>query len=220
MTRTSGLFDSFDNLDQISAEAVASWLRPVPQLITLENYVANRIFYPQTLPQTSYEQQIDLAILREALKMQVPLQHKTNALLGDNPFLNITLRKLLIPARFLDYVGDLADLAEVFIDALLASRKKEDFFADLWTVVLTDNNDETVGSIILPQFTGSSGMMHLTTFGKSYQISKGDFYSIPCPKDRCSISYKVSNGKVLGKSESAIEVAGGKLGLIVDGRST
>lgn len=218
MTRTVGLFDSFDNLDQISAEAVASWLRPVPQLITLENYLANKILYPQTLPQTAYEKQIDLAILREALKMHVPIPHKTNALLGDNPFLNITLRKLLIPSRFLDYVGELADLVEVFIDALLTARKKEDFFEDLWTVVLTGDNDETVGSIILPQFAGSNGMMHMTTFGTSYQIHAGDFYSIPCSKDRCPLSYKVQNGKLLGKRESAIEVAGGRLGLIVDGR--
>lgn len=220
MPKPIGLFSSFDNLDQISPEAIASWLSSAPQLPALENYLANKILYPQALPLTEQDMQIDLAILREALKLNGPKQSgPSNALLGGNPFLNFTLRKILIPAEFLNFVPDLSSLVGVFIDALLLNRRKEDWFQDLWTIVLTGDIDEVAGSIIMPQFDGSSGVMDLEIFGKKYQIRSGNLMVIPCPKDRCEISYKLQKGKILGKQESAIEVYGGKLGIVVDGRS-
>lgn len=221
MPKPVGLFDSFDNLDQISPEVIASWVKPVPQINLLENYIANRILYPQTLPLTQYDVQIDLAILKEAIRIsnQNSASQKNNVLLGGAPFLNLTLRKILIPRRFLDYLPDLMSLTLVFVDALLLSREKKDFFEDLWTIVLTGDIDEIVGSIILPQFTDSLGIMNLSLLGKNYKIKQGSLNVIPCPKERCEIEYKMQNGKVLGKGESALEVYGGKLGLIVDGRS-
>lgn len=220
MPRPVGIFDSFDNLDQISSEAISSWLKPVPELNQLENYIANRIYYPKTIPLTTQDMQIDLAILREALKLNGPKRggEAKGALLGENSFLNITLRKILIPIRFLDFVPNLTDLTLCFIDALLLDRKKEDWFQDLWTIVLTDDTDEIVGSAILPQFEQKNGVMNLELFAKKYEIRPGSFMIIPCAKTRCEIAYKLQNGKILGKSESAIEVYGGKLGLMVDGR--
>lgn len=211
-----GLFDVFDNLDSINAEAVAQWLKPVPAFSRIENYLANKILYPQTLPQTEYEMQMDLAILREVLKMNAPVEG--GSLLGNNPFINKTLRKILIPQKFLNFVPDLKILAGVFIDAFLSSRPKKDFFADLWTIVLTDDIDEAVGSLILPEFDQNSGSMNLSVSGKDFQIRPGSFSVIPCPKERCEIIYKMRNGKILGKSENTIEVSGGSLGLLVDGR--
>lgn len=224
MPTSIGLFDSFDNLDQISPGAIAAWLKPTPSLNLLENYLANKILYPQTLPLTKQDMQIDLAILREALKMSKILTEPTNvpqrnAFLGGNPFLNITLRKILIPTRFLQFVPDLASLTTVFIDALLLKRSKEDWFEDIWTVVLAANIDEIVGSVILPQFEDKNGVFSCTLVGKTYEIHPGDIKILPCSKDRCEIGYKLHRGKILGKQESAIEVYGGKLGLVIDGRS-
>lgn len=219
-----GLFDSFDNLDQISAAAIASWLKPIPSLRLLENYLANKILYPQSLPLSAQDMQIDLAILREALKMSKTLTETTNApgksvFLGDNPFLNVTLRKILIPSRFLKFVPDLASLTVVFIDALLFKRTKEDWFEDIWTIVLTDNTDEIVGSVVLPQFEDKNAVLTCTLVGKTYEVHPGDIKILPCPKDRCEIGYKLQKGKLLGKQESAIEVYGGELGLVIDGRN-
>lgn len=220
LTTPTGLFDSFDNLDQISAEAVSSWLKPVPRLTQLENYLANKILYPQSLPITRQDMQIDLAVLREALKINIPQGvQQLNALLGDNPFLNITLRKILIPVRFLAFVPDLAGLTLAFIDALLLNRTRKDWFQDIWTIVLTDTSDEIVGSVVLPQFADKNAQMRVTLLGKNYEIHPGELTVLPCPKDRCEIGYTLQRGKILGKSESAIEIYGGKLGLIIDGRS-
>lgn len=221
MPAAVGLFDSFDNLDQISSEAIASWLKPVPQLDRIENYLANKILYPQALSLTQQDMVMDLAILREALKLNGPkLQtQKVNALLGDNPFLNVTLRKILIPAKFLNFIPELSILTIVFIDALLLNRSKEDWFQDIWTIILTGDTDEIVGSVVLPQFEDVSGSMHCSLMDKSYEIRSGGIKVLPCPRERCEIGYKVQKGKILGKSESAIEIYGGKLGLVVDGRS-
>lgn len=215
-----GLFDSFDNLDQIPPADIASWLKPVPQLEQIENYLANRILYPQTLSLTERDMKMDLAILREALKLNgpKPQTQKTNALLGDNPFLNITLRKILIPDKFLEFVPDLSILTIVFIDALLLNRRKEDWFQDIWTIVLTDDTDEIVGSVVLPQFEDPGGLMNCTLQSKNYEIKFGGLKVLPCSAERCEIGYKLQKGKILGKSESAIEIYGGKLGLVIDGR--
>lgn len=216
MPRLIGLFDAFDNLDTISAESIASWLKPTPDLSQIENYLTNKILYPQTLPQTEYEMQMDLGILREALKMNAP--KSGNNLLGNNPFINTTLRKIIIPASFMNFVPSLKILAWIFIDAFLAARQKKDFFTDLWTIVLTDDTDETVGSLILPEFDEASGMMNLTVLGREYEIRPGSLTIIPCLHERCEIIYKLRSGRILGKSENAVEVSGGKLGLLVDGR--
>lgn len=215
-----GLFDTFDNLDAISAEGIASWIKNPPQLIQLENYLANIILYPRTLPLTQLDMQIDLAILREALRINGPKPGtETNPLLGDNPFINTTLRKILIPVRFFEYIPDLTQLSWAFIDAFLLNRKKADWFQDLWTIVLTSDSDEIVGSAVLPQFTNNQGEMELIVQNKTFKIPQGGLTVIPCPKNRCQIIYKLKNGHCLGKNEAALEVSGGKLGLIIDGRS-
>ncbi len=211
----AGLFDSFDNLDSISGESLTVWLKPVPQLTQIENYLANKILYPQTVAKTEVEMQMDLGILREVLKMNALTGR--NAMLGGNPFLNITLRKLLIPAKFLIFVPDLLTLASVFIDALLSIRPKQDFFTDLWTIILTGDTYETVGSVLLPQLE-DGGLMKLSILGKKYEIKSETFNIITCPKEKCEISFSVQRGSFLGKKEGAVEIPGGKLGLILDGR--
>lgn len=216
---TAGLFDSFDNLDQIAIEKIARWLKKAPSDIQLENYLATRILYPQTVPLTTQDMGTDLAILREALRMNAPVGVKTaGALLGENPFLNITLRKVLIPAKFLPFIPNLVALTWAFVDAFFLDRRKEDLFSDIWTVVLVDEVDEVVGSILLPQFESKRGDMELVIDQKNYKIRSGSLTVIPCPQGRCEIIYKFNQGKILGKKESALDVYGGRLGLMIDGR--
>lgn len=208
MARLSGLFDIFDNLDQIEMGSIQG-----------ENYLANKILYPQTIPISSSDMKIDLAILREALRLNGPKSGKPGAMLGENPFLNITLRKIIIPSKFLLYVPDLVSLTWVFVDGLLLGKTKEDFFWDLWTVVLTGDSDEVVGSVILPQFSGKTDSLDITLLGKSFKIKAGSLTLIPCPKDRCEVSYRFTTGKIFGKKEAALEIHGGRLGIMIDGRN-
>lgn len=219
MPKLSGLFESFDNLDQINISTLSGWLKSPPDPIKLENYLANRILYPQTLPVTDLDMKIDLAILREALRINGPKSgSKEGFLLGQNPFLNIILRKIIIPEKFLLYIPNLVNLTWAFVDGLLPGRKKDDFYSDLWTVVVAADRDEIMGSVLLPQFESQSDTLLLSLQGSSIRIKPGSLTVVPCPKDRCEIAYKFDRGKILGKKADAIEVYGGKLGLMIDGR--
>lgn len=218
MPKFAGLFDQFDNLDQTNIENVASWLKRPPQLITLENYIANKILYPQTLPLTSDDMKIDLAILREVLKLTLVHTQNGNALLGENPFFNPVLRKILIPRKFLNYVPDLARLTWTFVDILPLAEKRKDFFEDLWTIVLTNDSDEVIGSLLIPQFGSPSSQMEIKIADNPFKVKAGSLVVIPCSKERCGISYKFSQGKILGKTENSVEVFGGRLGIMIDGR--
>ena len=220
MPKFSGLFDTFDNLGQIDINSLLGWFKNAPPSpIQLEDYLANKILYPKTLPLTNFDMKIDLAILREALRINRPNLNKTEGpLLGGNPFLNVTLRKVIIPERFLLYVPDLVNLVWAFIDGLFLNRKKNDLFEDLWTVVVSGELVETVGSILLPEFPRLGERMNITLSGRQYRINSGSLTRVPCQKSRCEISYELTDGKILGKNSDAIEVYGGKLGLMVDGR--
>lgn len=211
MAKLPGIFDIFDNLEQIKVEDIAKWLKHQVDFTHLENFLAQRILYPQTVPMTEVDMNIDLAILREALRLCGPM-------LGDNPFLNVTLRKILIPSTFLNFIPNLQTLTWAFVDGLLYDRKKSDFFEDLWTVILTGQIDEAIGSVILPQFQSGNGILKLNVVGKEYQIRAGTVIVIPCPNKRCEVTFKVNAGKILGKDDLSVEVYGGKLGLMIDGR--
>lgn len=221
MPTLPGLFDSFDNLDQIDINNLISWIKPSPNPIQLENYLANKILYPQALSLTATDMKIDLVILREALRLNGPKPaEKGGPLLGDNPFLNIALRKILIPRKFLRFVPDLVSLTWAFIDGLLLNRKSKDIFEDLWTVVLTDDTDEVIGSVMMAQFGGRGDTLDMNVLGKNIRIKAGSLTVVPCPRGRCEISYKFGRGgKLLGKKEAALEVYGGRLGLLIDGRN-
>lgn len=211
-----GLFDSFDNLDQINIESVASWLKTPGQNVRLENYLANKILYPQTLPMTTSDLETDLAFLREALKLTFK-QKEQNEFLGQNPFLNFSLRKILIPERFLNSVGNLNKLAWAFVDALPVDAKR-DLFEDLWSIVLTDETDEVIGSLVIPEFANKSGEIEVNIIGKTYKVKFGSLLIIPCPKIKCLMSYKLKKGKLLGKSENSVQVLSGRLGIMIDAR--
>ena len=186
MRQLNGLFDSFDNLDSIEADSLTAWLKNPSSSIQLENYLGSKILYPTTLPLTDIDMKIDLAILREALRINGPnLAQRPGPLLGDNPFLNVTLRKVIIPKRFLYYTPDLVSLTWAFADGLLLGRKKQDHFEDLWTVVVADDIDEIVGSIIIPQFEGLGDVMNLSVSSKDYEVKAGSLIVVECPKNRC-----------------------------------
>lgn len=206
MPEFAGLFDRFNNLDQIKIEDVMKWLSPVPQQIPLENYIANRILYPQVVPISPSELKIDLAILREALRL-------------DNFFINTTLRKIMIPANFLEFIPDVISLICAFIDGLLLERLRKNCFEDLWTISLSNGTEEIIGSILLPQFSDKQGLMEIKLEGKIFNIKTGSLNILPCPKEHCPIDFNLKMGKFLGKNKGEVELSGGKAGLIIDARS-
>ncbi len=206
MPKVSGIFEIFDNLETIPGEDFVKWLKKTHDPILLKNFAANLVLYPQTIPVTQDEMQWELAILREVIK-------KTPT------FMNIPERKILIPASFLQRINDLSKLAWVFIDAYLPDWIKNNPGQNVWTVVLRDEEkDEIVGSVIIPELTEKLSFIEIAIDGKGTKVPKGGLAVVPCSPNKCKIGFKVSKGVLLGINEGTVEVYGGRLGLVVDGR--
>lgn len=217
MPKVTGVFDQFQDLDLISTEDIVQWIKSpdattipvlnargsVPHNIMLENYVANRIFYPQAVPMIDQDMRIDLAILREALRRKPA-------------YFTSVSRKIFIPKIFAERIPNLKELTWAFIDAYIINRKL-DPSESVWTVILRGDGDETVGTILIPQFHGK-GVVDIAIEGENTSVNAGNLSVIPCPKQRCIVSFKLKSGKILNRDEGALQLYGGKLGIMVDGR--
>lgn len=196
MPKVSGIFDSFENLENIPSENIARWLKGRLQSHFLENYLANRVIYPQVIP-VGEELSIDLAILREALRR--------------NPvFFNHIQKKIFIPESFLQVMPDFKKLALVFIEALRPNG--------LVTLILSKKSgDKILGSLITVSCT-SGDTLYFGIEGRNYKVKPGSLTVLPCPSDHCHVNFKSESSTIFGKNELIFEVPGGDLGLIVDGR--
>lgn len=70
MPKLTGVFASFSNLANISAEEVEKYLSSKSELHTLENFIANRVLYPQSIPMNKIELDMDLAILKALVSLE------------------------------------------------------------------------------------------------------------------------------------------------------
>ena len=203
MPRVSGIFDQFENLDQITIEDITKWLIRPPDPTTILNYIGNRILYPQTVSVSISDLHLDLALLREALK-------------GKKGFFSLATKKITIPEIFSTRIPDLSQLTWAFIDAYLLdiSKKTE---PEVWSVVLKgEQNEEVIGSVITPRFQ-KGGRIEINLKGKLVEIKQGGLKVIPC-LENCQIKFQFQRGKMLDKTQGTTEVSGGRLGLVVDGR--
>lgn len=194
--KLSGVFDKFKDLDQIPMDDILKWINPVPNRIVLENYLASRIFFPQTVATSQQDLKWDLAILREALKRNAD-------------FASYISKKIFIPEDFLTRFPNLSALIWAFVDAIKPK--------DIWTVLLKGAKFDTLGSVIVPSSKGKVEV-EIAVDGKTQKVAPDNLMFIPCSKHRCQISFKVKNGQILGKDAGMVEIFGGRAGVIVDTR--
>lgn len=201
MPKVTGIFDKFDKIDQITTENIASWLKVKPDYNFLENYLANRLIYPQAIPVTLPDLNLELAILREALKTT------------KSTFFKDQGKKILIPQSFVARIPDLVQLVWTFVDAFLPQG--------LVTVVLVgQDRDETLGSVVTLKFTTQEkGTAQIEIDGKSYQIKQGSLMAIPCLKGKCKITFQSKDSQIFQAYQVSFEASGGRLGILVDGRN-
>ena len=199
MPKVSGVFEIFENLESIPYEDIARWITPAPSQAVLENYLANKLIYPQTVPVTVAEQNMNLAILREALRRN-PIFFKQNQ------------KKIFIPLALLQITPDIKKLASVFIDAYSPSGM-------VVFILSSRTGDEVLGSLVTVNCSAGD-TLHFELEDKNYQLKPGSLIILPCPKDHCHVSFKSTNSKIFGKNELLFEIPGGNLGLMVDGRLT
>lgn len=197
MPKLVGSFSSFKDLDKISVQDLIRWIPHPPNPFYIENYLANRIFYPQTIPQKEEDLEIELAILREALRL--------------NPdFYNRKYSKFLIPQTLLENLPNLGQVIWAYLDAYKPKG--------IAYVFLKNAKAHQLGTVLIPDILNKQGLIELVVERKKYSIKLGNLTVIPCMEERCDISFFAKNAEILGKNELSLEIFGGNLGIVVDAR--
>lgn len=131
MPHLSGVFDEFPDLDKVSIDEILSWISQKPEIHFLVNFLGNRIFYPQAVPLTRNELELDLAILRVAIKLKPSLVYEPQT------------NKIIIPKLFVDRFPPLTAVAQAIIEGVTPKGVHNIFVKDR-------NQYRLVGSVISP----------------------------------------------------------------------
>lgn len=106
MPHLSGVFDEFPDLDKVSTEEIASGLKKKLEVHALNNFFGNRLLYPQAVSLNMEDLQIDLAILRQAIKLKPSLVYEPQA------------NRIVIPIRFIERFPVLEWLIQAVIEGI------------------------------------------------------------------------------------------------------
>jgi hypothetical protein len=106
LPKLSGIFEQFRYIDQIPPSDILKWVQNKVETHSLENFIANRIIYPQTVPTTKLELEIDMAIFREAVKRQ------------SDVFYILSKKRIIIPEEFEFRFGNPENLVKCLVQAL------------------------------------------------------------------------------------------------------
>lgn len=199
MSKVWKFSDDFLCLEEIKFDSIISWLGKKVSPLLWEDYFANLLLYPETVPLTSEEVDFQLAVLRESLKM--------------NPakFYNPAARKMIIPERFLTRFTDLDKVIEVFLDA---------FYPVGLTVLVLEIGRlglKIYGTVIVPQII-SEGVIKVTISDQEYTVKIGSLVSLPAPQNKVNFKFVSASATIFNKDHLIAEVGGGPAGIIIDSR--
>lgn len=190
MPKLSGVFDQFTDLDKIASEDVNRWLKVKIEEHALDNFIANRIYYPQTISVTAKEMEIDLAILKEAIRK------------GDKKFYNLSSSKIVISEEFLVRFYPLHQLVACFIDGF------EGILKEVTEVYIQYLGVKTlVGSILTPSTLSEKNPVNIKVGNLLYPLKLNALTLLPI-KDK-ALKVFIEQGKEL-------VVDGGSLGIFID----
>ena len=111
MPKLTGIFEDLEGLDSLPIEDVNNFLAEKEHVYVLQNFLGNRILYPQTIPASKRDMEIDLAILCAYMRLHQEI------------FYMVGLKRIMIPekielrfpplANLLYYFPEIFDLDEV-----------------------------------------------------------------------------------------------------------
>jgi hypothetical protein len=188
MTALTGIFATLPGIENIPPEGVQKWVKNRLGDHAIENYVANRITYPQTIAISPEEKQIDQAIIQEYIARNPAL------------FYNPLTHKLNIPQGITHYIQPVQDLMLILSSLLKLSQITPVFISDGSSV-------KVEGSIIVPNPPSSEPKINVSFNGKMQTLEKSRFYHFPIADQH--IKFKIGN-------ENEILISGGTLGVSLD----
>lgn len=189
MPKLTGVFDIFSDLDKIPIPDIASWLRAKGNIHTLQNFLGNRIIYPQTIPVTKDDLEVDLAILREAVIRQ------------PNKFYDQKGKIIMISQEFERRFPSFVSLVTTLIECINPQ--------DITYLYLKSSGlNSLMGSIIAPENPGTGQAVPFSVNGKFIaNLNPGSLTLFPYKDKQLRIKIGTSIEKL---------IPGGELGIIID----
>lgn len=188
MPKLTGIFEQYLKLDKIEAENIISRL-PFPlESHYIENFIGNKILYPQSIPMNYQEMEIEFVLLEELIRQNSHL------------FYNHNKNKLVIPEEFGNRFYPLERVILTFLKAIA--------LGELTKLVMKDRaGEKALGSIITVPGPKDREVESFFLDNKEYQVQKGQPKIVECSKRSCEL--KLNSGK-------SFQVYGGEIGLVLD----
>lgn len=186
MPKLSGVFENFLDLEKIPATDIARWLKSIKDIEVIENTIANRILYPQTLPVTKIDMDIDFAILKEILI-------RDPSLVYDLKNSRIVISEQ-IEARF----SPINRLVTIICESVNIPPQVVNIYAA--------KGSRALGSVIAPKLKETIDEVSIDIGNQSKKLSTGKIYLIPI-KDKQST--------ILLNKQLTLNVSGGEIGVII-----
>lgn len=182
------VFARFNCLSEISTERILHSLKAKIGIHYLQNFIANRLLYPQAMPATLLDFEIDRSILREVLRLQPALLTE-----GEK-----NSSKIVIPQEFIERFVGIKPIVLAWINALSPKGIMPIFIKD-------QSKLQMVGSIYSPEkLTGEKINFFLND--KKYELHIGKVYLFPV---NSKITAQIENGET-------VELRGGEFGIVLN----
>ena len=191
MPHLSGVFDEFPDLDKIHVDQLMAWISQKPEVHFLVNSLGNRILYPQTIPLTKTELEIDFAILRVGIRLKPSLvfQPQTN--------------KIVIPKLFVDRFPPLKSIVLSIIEGI--NPKGTHFI-----YIKEKPQLKLIGSVVSPP-----NPQKLSRNGTTVTFSSGKINK-QMPLNSISLVELPLSETIITLGDEEFKVSGGEVGVMVD----
>lgn len=191
MSKLLGVFDLLPDLDKITDEEILTVLKTQIDHHSLENYLGNRIIYPQSVAVNKSELDIDFAILEVALNKHPEIVYKRNQ------------NQVFIPYQFIPRYPPLTRLISIIITSLRPEQ-----ITQLW--VSHNSGTELIGSILPDTMLNRMRLGDLENLMVKDELKKmvlGELNLLPVTDKQIKI--KFSEGV-------EFDCFGGSLGILID----
>jgi hypothetical protein len=133
MPKLTGVFEELFELDKLPIDEINRWLVEKEHEYVLENFLGNRILYPQTIPMTKRDMEIDLAILSAYMHIHPDFYY------------NVGLNRIIIPEKVEWRFPPLANLVFYFPEIFNLTEVVE------LAIKMESGQVIIVGTIVSPQ---------------------------------------------------------------------
>lgn len=193
MPKLTGVFENFLSLSHSNVDDIKRWLNFPTEAHQIDNFLSNRLLYPQTIPMNEQEMEIDLAILREAIRVNMQ---------GDKSLVNL----------FFNPYKNTITINEDFLLRFRPTQKLVWALADVLPLKETTN-------IFTKDWSGTHGIGSLTTFfnSNSQELTmevNGQRLNLNTPS-RAAVPFTQRQTQIkIG--DKVIPAMGGELGILID----